>query len=96
MINYCDLLRPCTNGAQCFSEPKGYFCKCEEGFEGKNCEKRVELECMKHQCQHSSQCVPNKSGGYKCICDGKFDGQYCEKKVDLCKNVDCTNKFGNF
>jgi hypothetical protein len=45
---YCDLFRPCENGATCingnYSDPNNlFFCVCAQGFSGKRCEIKNKL-----------------------------------------------------
>jgi Notch-like protein len=95
MIDFCKLY-PCQNSGVCLTKPNDYYCKCTENYFGKNCEQKIEIECLKHNCQHNSVCHPIKPtgrhliGGYKCECDKHYEGLYCEKKVDLCKNKTCS------
>ena len=64
-------------------------------IKGKNCQHKVERECLKNNCQHNSTCVPNRlknpdiTEGYTCECLHNYEGMYCEKKVDLCRGVRC-------
>jgi len=94
MINFCESM-PCQHNATCMMKPNDYFCKCPDGFSGKNCAQRIEIECLRHKCQHNSVCEAIKDSkdsksGYRCICDQHYEGLYCEKKIDLCKNVVCS------
>ena len=44
---------PCSNGGHCLDMVNGYYCKCQHGYHGKNCEHSKYLQKSDHvlKCQ---------------------------------------------
>ncbi len=84
--------QPCSNGGFCNSiDGVTYSCKCKPGFEGENCEKRIEQEikkseslisdpCYSMPCFNYGKCLPVGSS-FKCECEPGFYGTYCEAGI---------------
>ena len=65
LIDYCKS-NPCKNSGVCKSERLTYVCLCNGGYEGDNCELKVN-ECDSKPCQNDGQCV-DKDDSYHCKC----------------------------
>ena len=68
------------------AKPK-FTCKCNAGFEGRNCESNVD-ECAGNDCSGRGKCVDG-ANAYTCQCETGYDGKDCENNIDDCKDVDC-------
>lgn len=72
------LSNPCKNNAICHNTaPNEYYCQCQNGFNGTNCELDVD-ECAAKSdiCGHGI-CV-NQIGSFKCYCEPGFTGLLCD------------------
>ncbi|XP_044158357.1 protein crumbs homolog 1 [Bufo gargarizans] len=102
--------QPCTYGAECMEltrfnmsqgdvtvqdEPKGYICKCGNGFTGVHCEQDIN-ECESNPCQNGGTCE-NLHGSYVCHCpkyilDGHYyGGPDCMQELTGCDENRCQN-----
>ncbi|CAF0946542.1 unnamed protein product [Rotaria sordida] len=96
----CTVSQPCENAATCFpnnSVPYGYYCHCQTGYEGYNCQ-YDNRACMETTCWHNGTCISVNSTisstdgtNFKCECMEGYNGVYCELTVDLCGNITCEN-----
>uniref|UniRef100_A0A914XAB6 Uncharacterized protein n=1 Tax=Plectus sambesii TaxID=2011161 RepID=A0A914XAB6_9BILA len=88
--------QPCKNGGSCseleiaskesaeeFGD-ENYFCTCQEGWTGQNCEDKD--FCLNHKCDHGH--CRNGASNYTCECTDKFVGKLCNRKCppDSCEN----------
>ncbi|XP_078376434.1 uncharacterized protein LOC144659796 isoform X3 [Oculina patagonica] len=80
---------PCQNGASCIDSQGDYQCICQNGFEGKNCDKDID-ECANNPCQNGASCI-NSQGDYQCACQNGFEGKNCDEDIDECANNPCQN-----
>ncbi|VDN81915.1 unnamed protein product [Brugia pahangi] len=80
---------PCIHG-NCIWSANGATCNCENGFEGKYCERNSpEFDpCLRRDC-NSGQCVV-KGGSAVCICPKENSGEFCEN-TDICETMPCLN-----
>ena len=63
---------PCQNGGWCRVTWNDYFCKCEEGYKGENCE---EIEfCHWRTCPENSTCNTLKDG-HECVSNVTLNGE---------------------
>ncbi|XP_072030271.1 neurocan core protein-like [Amphiura filiformis] len=67
---------PCQNGGKCMNYNGNYFCVCNHGFVGQDCEIDID-ECVSAPCQHQGTCV-NKVNSYECICPEGYTGVNCD------------------
>jgi len=78
-----DPLDPCSE-VKCGGRGKCHVvkgkpvCRCDEGWGGVHCEKKVD-PCVPNPCLHGGKCYSN-SMGVHCSCVGQFAGRRCEKK----------------
>lgn len=67
----------------------GYFCECEEGFEGENCDVDIN-ECEQYRpCVHGS-CI-DKKANYYCDCEPEYGGKNCSVPLTGCLENPCLN-----
>ncbi|KAL5961482.1 hypothetical protein TSMEX_010800, partial [Taenia solium] len=87
------LVKPCKNGARCFSNNLGKReCQCPVGFTGEDCSVDVN-ECEvgeRSPCEQNGTCI-NEPGGYRCECLNGYTGARCETLVLNCKPNPCLN-----
>ncbi|RNA07805.1 von Willebrand factor type EGF and pentraxin domain-containing 1 isoform X1 [Brachionus plicatilis] len=78
----CDL-EPCQNGATCIIEmdhhtkEKNYFCKCADGYRGKDCEIMIDMCQEGVRCQNGGSCLSNQNN-FTCMCPAGYTGKFCE------------------
>lgn len=87
--NECEI-NPCQNGATCEDGFNIYYCRCQPGFKGPNCEQDVD-ECAQYQgtelgCQNGGTCL-NVFGGFHCLCPPNHQGVRCNVEFNDCRNV---------
>jgi hypothetical protein len=89
------ICRPVFNSKKDNSSTTSYYCSCQSGFYGKNCE-LYEPECNRY-CSSDSICQPNKRGRLSntlnpfCVCPlGRF-GARCNLRYDACDSNPCLN-----
>ncbi len=54
-IDEC-ITMPCENGAICIDLVNDYECRCNDGYDGKNCERDID-ECESSPCQYNGKCL---------------------------------------
>ncbi|CAF4792808.1 unnamed protein product, partial [Rotaria socialis] len=80
---------PCQNSGICMASGTNFFCSCQGGSSGQNCE--IRDPCIQNPCLNGGQCRPNGMGGFICMCMLPFSGQRCEDRIDPCANQPCRN-----
>ncbi|PAV89183.1 hypothetical protein WR25_06183 isoform C [Diploscapter pachys] len=72
---------PCLNGGRCRTTSNfvGYSCKCEDGFEGDQCQHRTP-RCRDEDC-NSGLCLENEDT-WQCVCPADSSGLRCEIPLD--------------
>ncbi|XP_063355619.1 protein HEG isoform X2 [Pelmatolapia mariae] len=78
---------PCNNEGRCMvDEPDEFRCSCQQGWEGRTCNKDID-ECKQEPCPKGSTCI-NTNGSFSCECPLGFDledGRTCSRaKTFLC------------
>ena len=70
---------------------KFQHCKCEEGYQGRNCDDINECSNV-YFCKNDGGCV-NLNGTFSCNCTGTgFEGARCESPIDNCNPNPCENQ----
>eukprot|EP00121_Abeoforma_whisleri_P002759 Awhi_evm2s2482 len=94
--------KPCQNNGVCIENGKDYFCSCEDGFSGENCESYNPCDLHNPPCENESECIKQSGTDYSCKCveGSAFEGKHCEKKnpclLQPCQNgSQCTNEGNN-
>ena len=88
---------PCVNGGQCIDRLNSYECKCEFGYEGKNCDKLLDpcnttweqsnfsfSYCAKQTTQKCKSELQNGEFVVECLCKPGFYGSRCQYAVNPC------------
>eukprot|EP00795_Rhopilema_esculentum_P003142 gene3143-1447_t len=70
---------PCQNG-KCVDEHASYFCICDPGFTGRNCESDIN-ECESLPCFNGGTCR-NDVNRFQCNCLAGYSGTHCEEVLD--------------
>ena len=80
---------PCVNGGVCFTgqEVTEYRCFCTDGWEGTNCDTRVNF-CATGPCLNDAVCV-SLTNGYQCVCSSGWQGTNCENGKFVNQYVVC-------
>ncbi|XP_038064211.1 fibrillin-1-like isoform X3 [Patiria miniata] len=84
---------PCQNGGTCmisFSNPVEYFCVCQAGVSGNNCQFVSQTPCSSSPCQNGGNCVNLDTVLFGCICLQGYTGTRCETIV-ACASAPCQN-----
>ncbi|KJH47146.1 EGF-like domain protein [Dictyocaulus viviparus] len=83
------LKQPCERGECIQFSNNTHLCNCPTGYEGKNCEKRIDY-CVKNPCLNEGSCE-SLIDQYKCHCVPGFKGINCETNIDECLFGFCSN-----
>ncbi|XP_014674105.1 PREDICTED: neurogenic locus notch homolog protein 2-like, partial [Priapulus caudatus] len=81
--------QPCLNGGSCRRLGSiNYFCSCEDGFSGRNCETSLfyESPCdISASCANGGTCLDIGTGrdAFVCVCRGGFTGMQCDQSLGL-------------
>ena len=86
-FNFQDI---CGNRGYCNDGINDYHCDCQNGWEGKNCEKNID-ECASDPCRNGGTCK-DAIGHYTCECLPGYHGNDCEKDVNECDSYPCQNQ----
>ena len=80
-----------------------YRCKCDSGYEGKNCQ-NDKNDCIPNPCGLRGTCTDLRNG-YKCTCKYGWEGKNCEIEIDCgedncvnhkCRNGKCVDGFNSY
>jgi hypothetical protein len=66
-----------------YTRAAGYWCECEPGYSGSQCEIKID-ECEREPCGPHGQCV-DMVNGFKCVCLPGFTGPTCAENVNECE-----------
>ncbi|XP_022097167.1 fibropellin-3-like isoform X3 [Acanthaster planci] len=84
----CDSM-PCLNGGACFDLSAFYFCVCDVGFGGQNCQ--IDISgCSSNPCMNNGTCERLREG-YSCTCQPFYSGDNCETEMRPCMSDPCLN-----
>jgi hypothetical protein len=79
---------PCEHGS-CEIRNAAYFCDCEDGYEGDECEVNID-DCDPDPCEHGT-CVDGVAS-YACDCGStSYTGEFCETEIQTCAETPCEN-----
>ncbi|TNM92512.1 hypothetical protein fugu_019524 [Takifugu bimaculatus] len=73
----------------CVDQLNGYFCRCPEGFGGRDCRAHV-TDCIDGPCMNNGTCVLQPEG-FECDCAPGFEGETCEEDINECLSDPCQN-----
>ncbi|KYO47096.1 hypothetical protein Y1Q_0014007 [Alligator mississippiensis] len=90
-INECNSL-PCLHGSTCEDHINGYACKCQQGWEGLNCEEDTD-ECRSNPCVNGICIQREPTHGFACFCKPGFVGRSCELNYNDCLLQTCSVGF---
>ncbi|KAG7498180.1 crumbs-like 2-like [Solea senegalensis] len=78
--------RPCLNGATCEDVFNQYFCLCDSGWEGDECETDTD-DCASQPCVHGT--CKDYLAGFECHCHQGYAGTLCDEDLDECERHAC-------
>ncbi|XP_058473248.1 protein crumbs homolog 2a [Solea solea] len=78
--------RPCLNGATCEDVFNQYFCLCDSGWEGDECETDTD-DCASQPCVHGT--CKDYLAGFECHCHQGYAGTLCDEDLDECEHHAC-------
>ena len=87
---------------------QSYTCKCQPGYEGKNCDINID-DCadiktgntVEKRCKNGAICRDGIAS-YECICDVGWRGRHCENNINECLeeypciNGTCSDNLGSY
>ncbi len=65
------------NDGYCETVNTTYFCRCDFGYTGVNCETEYDI-CSSLPCKNGGICSSSGSTGYSCSCNAGYTGVNCE------------------
>ncbi|XP_046404565.1 protein crumbs isoform X2 [Ischnura elegans] len=80
---------PCLHSTSCKDYTGGYYCACEPGWIGSNCDLDVN-ECQSDPCRNGASCT-DSINSFSCSCLPGFTGKMCEVSIDECASSPCLN-----
>ncbi|XP_022085321.1 protein crumbs-like isoform X2 [Acanthaster planci] len=92
----CSLdIDPCLNGGSCnqtFQDDGSfsYMCRCPVGFNGTNCELKINW-CDSNPCLHEGSNCTSTTDTFLCSCGPGYTGTFCEIKLPDCASNLCQN-----
>jgi hypothetical protein len=81
---------PCGDYGKCVESGQFYYCNCEPGFVGKNCEYKLDI-CLTDPCQNGGICQYLNGSLAVCVCPINYSGPNCELYKDPCQGIICAN-----
>jgi len=80
-INKCLTPNYCQNDGHCIFNGVKSFCWCKNGFQGHNCENKIDVCSIGNvnKCNFGT-CV-NGENNYSCKCDEGYLGAFCDQKI---------------
>ena len=84
----CNGVGSCRPGETGFPD---YTCDCKPGFQGKDCEIKMDA-CYAQPCINGGTCsVVDEFGKFQCTCRDGYEGERCEIDIDDCLGHKCKN-----
>ncbi|XP_064792261.1 sushi, nidogen and EGF-like domain-containing protein 1 isoform X1 [Oncorhynchus masou masou] len=81
---------PCKHGGTCEDQPGSYYCHCQHGFRGQDCE--IEQDrCESSPCLNGGVCRGSRNN-YLCVCKEGFLGDRCQSLENPCVLQPCGNR----
>ncbi|KAG8225570.1 hypothetical protein J437_LFUL002087 [Ladona fulva] len=80
---------PCLHASSCKDYSGGYYCACEPGWTGSNCDLDLN-ECQSDPCRNGATCT-DSINSFSCSCLPGFTGKMCEVSIDECASSPCMN-----
>lgn len=90
---------PCKNGASCYGSANSYFCYCQNGFSGTNCEIQSDFKntCNSEMCSNHGLCIMKMNTLQICKCFESYYGANCEHRDNstqiIKKSTELINRF---
>jgi hypothetical protein len=66
-----------------YTKAAGYWCECDLGYSGANCELKTN-ECESSPCGSNGKCV-DLVNHFKCVCLAGYTGRTCEQNINECQ-----------
>jgi len=85
----CKRLCGVDGTGNCVGSADGYFCRCNDGFKGTNCEININ-ECQSGPCRSGGTCVDGINS-FSCRCVPGWQGTLCEININECQSGPCQN-----
>ncbi|XP_064481553.1 sushi, von Willebrand factor type A, EGF and pentraxin domain-containing protein 1-like isoform X2 [Ornithodoros turicata] len=89
VLNLCQRLHPCAEGATCVDETHSYSCECLDGLEGADCRINID-DCEPDLCLNGGRCIDGIDN-VTCKCPKGYSGLSCEVNVDDCDPNPCAH-----
>ncbi|XP_061836569.1 protein crumbs homolog 2a [Nerophis lumbriciformis] len=77
---------PCLNGATCNDIFNKFYCECDSGWEGEQCDTDTD-DCVSQPC-FNGKCK-DYFAGFECLCHPGYAGPLCEVDMDECEHHIC-------
>lgn len=80
---------PCLHGATCFGSPTSYYCYCDVGYTGYNCEININVQniCGDGVCFGNGMCQIDEEQKYSCKCFSTHTGPNCDLPLKTKRNM---------
>lgn len=78
----------CKNGANCINTNGSFYCKCDYGWTGDDCNENID-DCENDACFNGATCIDG-IGNFSCQCTPGRTGLYCQFD-DVCFLNPCHN-----
>ncbi|XP_064481560.1 sushi, von Willebrand factor type A, EGF and pentraxin domain-containing protein 1-like isoform X2 [Ornithodoros turicata] len=89
VLNLCERLQPCAEGASCVDSTHSYSCECRDGLEGADCSINID-DCEADVCLNGGRCIDGVDN-VTCECAKGYGGLSCEVNVDDCDPNPCAH-----
>ena len=93
-MNPClNVTNPCGINGVCypvFSSQASYYCVCNAGYQGSNCQSLISQCNIIQPCSNNSTCIDSENN-YTCICQSGYQGRNCGNQILTCLSNPCVN-----